>query len=215
MKILEEQPSVHPEDETEIASTDIVNTPRVSNQNRSRIYTVAVLDGMAELQKMKKTPNMKTCHDLATESCNKLDFTLKKYDETHLVFDTYLENSLKNSMRRKRAGKTTPVKFKVTDNTNITNISMRTFLSHSKTKDELTVYLADKTIAFAQKMKRNLVVSLRNEAKASDGTDVTALKSTHEEADTKIILYCLYASRHGATSLHIFSPDTDVFILSI
>ena len=54
MKILEEQPSVHPEDETEIASTDIVNTPRVSNQNRSRIYTVAVLDGMAELQNVKE-----------------------------------------------------------------------------------------------------------------------------------------------------------------
>ena len=118
-------------------------------------------------------------------------------------------------MLRKRVAKTTPVKFKIADNTNITNISMRTFLSHSKTKDELTVYLADKTIAFAQKMKRNLVVSWRNEAKASDGTDVTALKSTHEEADTKIILHCLYASRHGATSLHIFSPDTDVFILSI
>ena len=44
---------------------------------------------------------------------------------------------------------------------------------------------------------------------------MTDLESTHEEADTKIVLHCLYASYHGATTLHIFSPDTDVFVLSV
>ena len=107
------------------------------------------------------------------------------------------------------------MEFKITDSTNITNISMRTLLSHSKTKDELTAYLSDKAIAFAQKMKRNLVASWRNEAKTTGKKDVTDLKSTHEDADTKIIFHCLYASHHGATTLHIFLPDTDVFILSI
>ena len=92
---------------------------------------------------------------------------------------------------------------------------MRTLLSHSKTKDELTAYFSDEAIVFAQKMKRNLAASWRNEAKTAEGKDVTDLKSTHEDADTKIILHCLYASHHGTTTLHIFSPDTDVFILSI
>ena len=215
MKILEGQQLVYPEEETEIPSSDTADKARVSSQSRSRPYSVAVFDGMAELQKLKKTPSMKTCQDLAIEFCSKLDSSLQKYDETHLVFDTYLENSLKNAMRRKRAGKTTPVEFKISDSTNITNISMRTLLSHSKTKDELTAYISEKAIVFAQKMKRNLVTSWRNEAKTAEGVDVTALKSTHEEADTKIILHCLYASHHGATTLHIFSPDTDVFILSI
>ena len=101
-------------------------------------------------------------------------------------------------MRRKRAGKATPVEFKITGSTNITNISMRTLLSHSETKDELTAYLSDKAIVFAQKMERNVVASWRNEAKTAERKDVTDLKSTHEEADTKIILHCLYASYHGA-----------------
>ena len=91
MKILEEQQSVYPKDVTEIPSADTVDKPCVSSQISSRSYTVTVLDGMAELQKLKKkTYNMKTCQDLATEFCNKLDSTLQKCDETHLIFDTYL-----------------------------------------------------------------------------------------------------------------------------
>ena len=82
---------------------------------------------------------------------------------------------------------------------------MRTFLSHSETKDELTVYLSDKAIVFAQKVNRNLVTSWRNEAKTAEGKDMTDLKSTHEEADTKIILHCLYASHHGVTTLYFFT----------
>ena len=88
---------------------------------------------MAELQKLKKPSHVKTCHDLANDFCNKQEATLLNYDETHLVFDTYLENSLKNSMRKKRAGKTTPIQFKITESTNIANISMKSLLSHSKT----------------------------------------------------------------------------------
>ena len=114
MKILEEQQPLYPKDVTEIPSADTVDKPCVSTQTSSKSYTVTVRDGMAEIQKKKKKrkSNMKTCQDLATEFCNKLDSTLQKYDETHLVFDTFPENLLKNSMQRKRAGKTTPVEFK-------------------------------------------------------------------------------------------------------
>ena len=45
--------------------------------------------------------------------------------------------------------------------------------------------------------------------------DVPELYSTHEEADTKIILHCLHIARHTEdnTTIIIRSPDTDVFIL--
>jgi len=41
------------------------------------------------------------------------------------------------------------------------------------------------------------------------------LVSNHEEADTRIILHCLYASHHSAASsaIVVHSPDTDVFVL--
>lgn len=80
---------------------------------------------------------------------------------------------------------------------------MSTLLYHYKTKDELIAYLSDMAIVFAQKMKSNMIASWRNEAKTAEGKDVTDLKSIHEEADTKIILHCLKASHHGATT---YSP---------
>ena len=41
------------------------------------------------------------------------------------------------------------------------------------------------------------------------------LESTHEEADTRIILHAKDATSRGITSLDIQSPDTDVLVLSI
>ena len=55
---------------------------------------------------------------------------------------------------------------------------------------------------------------------SEDGLTVTAspavnLVSDHEEADTRIILHCLYASHHSTASsaIVLHSPDTDVFVL--
>lgn len=86
---------------------------------------------------------------------------------------------------------------------------MRSLLSHFKTKDELTAYLANKALLHAQRVGKKLIVSCRNEARSSDGSDVRELQSTQEEEDTKSILHFLYASCHS-TTLHIYSPDTDV-----
>lgn len=40
---------------------------------------------------------------------------------------------------------------------------------------------------------------------------IDELKRNHDKADTKIILHSIFAFRLGATELHIYSPDTDVF----
>ena len=45
--------------------------------------------------------------------------------------------------------------------------------------------------------------------------NVAHLRSTQEEADTKILLHAVDAAAHGATEINIHSPDTDVFILSL
>ena len=146
---------------------------------------------MAELQVLHKFPNVKTCYDLAIEFNKKIEHYLFKYYKTHLVLDTYLDNSLKNFLRRNRAGKAIHVQYKITDSTNIERLTMRSFPSHSKTKDELTAYLANKALLHAQRIKRRLVVSWRNNTKSSNGNDVTELDRTHDEADTEIILHSL------------------------
>ena len=42
--------------------------------------------------------------------------------------------------------------------------------------------------------------------------DVTHLRSSQEEADTKIILHAVDAASRGTTEITIHSPDADVFV---
>ena len=74
------------------------------------------------------------------------------------------------------------------------------------------MYLANKTLAHFDNSEEGPVVSMRNGAE-SKHCDVSDLSSNHEEADTLLILNALHASRTGHT-VHIMSPDTDVFILA-
>ena len=75
---------------------------------------------------------------------------------------------------------------------------MKKVLAHSKTKGELTTFLAKNVKDNAN--GRQVVVALGTECEATH-RDVRHLRSTQEEADTKIILHALDASAQGATQL--------------
>lgn len=79
---------------------------------------------------------------------------------------------------------------------------------------ELTGYLARKALERAETNGKRLVVAWGSECEATH-KDVTHLRSTQEEADTKMLLHAVDAAAHGATEISIHSPDTDVFILSL
>ena len=70
------------------------------------------------------------------------------YDEFVLVFDTYGADSLKSATREKRRDGKAHVQYQVRDDTNIKHIPMSRFLSHDKTKADLTGYLASKTLEY-------------------------------------------------------------------
>ena len=91
-------------------------------------------------------------------------------------------------------------------------MSIKKILAHSKTKGELTTFLAKNVKDYAE--GGQVVVAWGTECEATH-RDVTHLQSTQEEADTKIILDALGASAQGATQLSIFSPDTDVLVLAL
>ena len=99
--------------------------------------------------------------------------------------------------------------FLPTDN-KITKIPMKKPLSDTETKFEISEYIATAFLEHSASVGRNVTVSYKTEA-LSTAIDTTALKSTHEEADTKSILH----ARRGANSIHIFSPDTDVLVLPV
>lgn len=122
--------------------------------------------------------------------------------------------SLKTATRKTRQGGQDPIYYKITDTTHIAKVPMKRLLSHVNTKMELTQYLARKTLEKGHESGKDVVVAWSNKCKATH-KDMAYLESNQEEADTKLLLHAVDATISGATSIEIFSPDTDVFVLSI
>lgn len=177
---------------------------------------VAVLDAMAELHLYAKSSEVKSCGDLAKEFYSMIKKKYKLFDEIHVVFDTYLERSLKNFTRCKRQGSELPTQFKICTDTNIQNTTMKKLLSHSKTKSDLSEFLSRKIIEYGQNDGMKMVVSFKNQAYSSYNVNTDMLESDQEEADTKILLHCLWVSQIDKfAKIFIYSPDTDVFVLAV
>ena len=74
------------------------------------------------------------------------------------MFGRYLHESLKsNTGHHRTSGK--EVRHKITDETNLVNGTMKTFLSHIDTKQELTVYLEKKAIAKFSEIGMSYIVT--------------------------------------------------------
>ena len=87
---------------------------------------------------------------------------------------------------------------------------MKKLLAQSKTKGELTTFLAKNVKDNAN--GRQVIVAWGTECEATH-RDVRHLQSTQEEADTKIILHALDASTQGATQLDLYILLTLMFLL--
>ena len=81
------------------------------------------------------------------------DYESRYFKQVRLIFDRYVTTSLKGKTREKRT-KGTRIHIKVSDDTVIQNASMKTFLSHTETKRELTIYLSQKFISHFEKLKK-------------------------------------------------------------
>lgn len=179
--------------------------------------TVNIMDGNALMQSLTHLPQ--TFEDLAMSI-----FTcLPKSDTVHFVTDTYLENSIKQLERARRGSASAYIiggrKTKLPHD-------FKTFLHNSENKRQLTCFLLKEwqTDRYAQRLQgRNVYFVLESQCiclHSMDGLTVDAspvpeLSSNQEEADTRIILHCLYSSQQMPTDVAVVvrSPDTDVFIL--
>ena len=207
-----------PTDKSEIMSATEIQADTTMPVSNSEISKVAVIDGMVEVQSLKKDGSVKTCSDLGKIFASKMLKKTNSHDEIRILFDRYLDNSLKDQTRAKWAKGTPPVRFQITDNMDITNISMNTLLSHKQTKDELTLLLQNSIAKEAQSNRKVIVCVAGTETKTNrpDFMDAAMLKHDHEEADTLIPLHCLDAanSRPGC-SIDVFTVDTDVYVLLV
>ena len=176
---------------------------------------VITFDGMAIVQKIKKTGNLKTCSDFAKVFIDILINESRGYKQIRFIFDRYMKHSLKEQTREKRT-KGKAVHFKISDDTKIENYSMKLFLSHIKTKKELTKYLTEKFIDTMESIGKTYVVVDDTICKSNAAVDPSLESHDHEEADTLIVLYGVDVARKNPfQDLAVVSPDTDVLLLLI
>ena len=151
---------------------------------------------------------MKTIKDLKDTFTKKIESMMVSYNEGHVVFDRYLDQSLKNKTRQKRAK--TETKFEVHDEMKF-SMTLKELLSSSYTKKNLTKMFAEDLLKFySSKENFKFYVIYDNKIKEKDFEEEHA----HEEADT-LIVHQVQASVYLGTFQHIdvWSPDTDVLIL--
>ena len=189
--------------------------PSTNTQEITAGFKVAIVDGMAEVQSLDKPEWIKNCRDLAEHFTNRLLVKYNDLQELHIIFDRYdVPSSLKSATRVKRQGGHAPIYDRITDSTHIAKVPMKKLLAHSKTKGELTTFLAKNVKDNAN--GRQVVVAWGTECEATH-RDVRHLQSKLEEADTKIInFYMLWMPllKVLPNSLYILLTQMFLFWLS-
>ena len=128
-----------------LAEESISESPDVSMDTDLSTKKVALVDAMAVVQSMGKPDTIKNCCDLASHFSGTVKNEFHGYDEARLIFDRYdVPMSLKTAPRVTRQHGQPTVYYDITDSTIIAKLPLRKLLAHTKTKMELTKYLAKK-----------------------------------------------------------------------
>ena len=146
---------------------------------------VIVLDAMAIVDsiQIEKNSYIKLSKDFAAEFANRVQLKSFTFKETRVTFDRYDELSLKSKTREIRAGGT-QTQYKVEVNTFISNLKTKKFLSSTKTKEELTIYLSEKLLH----QNKQFVVVYGNKCETNiSNFDNNLRVHCHDEAVTLIV----------------------------
>ena len=172
-----------------------------------------IIDGMVIVQQVATTErNLRSCQEYARCFIERLERIFATYNAMHVVFDHYdLDFSLKQATRDRRSEKMKDSRSYVCMDTTQIITSLSSFISN---KESLVGYLAEKVLEYFRNGEKPVVVSTctQNGAK-SYHADVDHLSSCQEEADTLLLHAVRFVGPE--VTIHILSPDTDVFVLAL
>ena len=153
------------EKQADESSTLCSNTTHIMETDR-----VAIVDAIVIVHSLDKSKSVKTCKDLSYHICSKVKQLFDRYEEVHLVFDRYgAEKSLKTETRSVRLGGKQNFAYHIADTNRIENVSMKTLLSHSSTKDELPIHLSLKLIENVKDYNKSYVIAYQNMVVSTTG----------------------------------------------
>ena len=178
---------------------------------------VVVIDGNALLQAMTHLPD-------TFEELECVFKCLPKAQTVHFVTDSYHPRSIKD-MERHRRGQTKAhvlggPKTKLPHD-------FSAYMHNSDNKTQLIHFLLDqwRTQKYAAEIGSCVIYyacatscfKLQQVAGSMTAVEVDELQSSQEEADTRIILHCLFESRRCAQDslIVVRSPDTDVLVVMV
>ena len=104
---------------------------------------------------------IKTCEDFANVFTNQIIDESKQFSEIRVIFDLYLDMFLKAKTRNDRTN-STQIQYQVDDSTIIKHLKTSEFLSHIKTKQDMTVYLSKKLETALTKTNISYVISYKS-----------------------------------------------------
>lgn len=206
LHILEDLPAPRSSDRTDFTIQQVAEVPSQT----------LVVDSMFMVQQLVvKQCVIKSCSDLAMEFITVLDSKAQNYDCVQLVFDHYNTDasSLKRITRKQRKGHAQDGKQYVCTYETPIRTTLPVFLKHEKTKASLTEYLAQTVLEHHQHAELPILVSTEG-GTFSHHMSVDHLSSSQEEGDTLMMMHANDVHKTGST-VHILSPDTDVFVLAL
>ena len=180
-------------------------------------HAALFIDGFALVAAIGKPERVKSFGEFA--DCY-VDAVLRKgsgYKRIDVLFDRYWMHSIKATTRSRRTKNTArPVRRVIEGRDVPLPIKWQAFLALGENKADLARFLSDELIAQAP-ADTTIVVSggclNEEDVLCSDPClDVSALKSNHEEADTRFVLHGVNIERH-LNNLVVYSRDTDVLLL--
>jgi len=186
-----------------------IDQPEVSDP--PVMYDCTVLDG-AVIVHILPTKSVSTFNEYAEQIfIPYLLDQLQTSSRIDVVWDTYLEYSLKESTRQKR-GK--GLRRKVSGQVKLPGNWMD-FLRDSSNKKELFSFLTSKVAEFDFPPGKTVYVT-HGESVICLGLNSTAMPNcSHEEADTRIAVHLLHALEHGMKTVKVRTADSDVVTILI
>ena len=163
--------------------------------------------------------NQKTFGDIAKTVLKIVICEGDKCDRVDVVFDVDREGSIKDAERVNR-GSGSRMKFRSLATGHKVK-QWRSFLSEAQNKTMLIEFITEEWNSNESKSMishKTLFVTCGQKCCRIDqmgASLVNDLKSSQEEADTRILLHAKHASDQGYTSVIVVSEDTDVFVLLI
>jgi hypothetical protein len=175
-----------------------------------------IFDGQALVNAIGKPTDAKTFGDLADTFVKAVLQAGSSFDRIDVTFDRYKEDSIKSGTRQHRTKSAQPIRRMIESRQVPLPNSWTNFMALPENKADLARLLSEELIIQAPNDKVVVVAGgFEEEDKviSSQPTlDVTGLRASHEEADTRMVLHAIHSE---AATIVVSATDTDVLLLLV